>query len=95
MSEKDNTKVVSSRELNEGDRVTVHVNSRAANHLGTRSFEAVVQSRSFSDVKFKPLEPLQDEYETHTWYADIGYIQGYHDGLDMYTDIGKVRKVEK
>lgn len=86
---------VSPSELEEGDTVLVHVNSRAAGHLGKRSFEATVDATSFGDVKLRPTEQLQDEHETHTWYSDIGYIHGHHDGLGRYSDIGKVTKVEK
>lgn len=86
---------VSPDELSEGDTVLVHVNSRAADHLGKRSFEAEVDATSFGDVRLRPTEQLQEESETHTWYTDIGYIHGFHDGLGRHSDIGKVRKVEK
>ncbi|AGM11602.1 hypothetical protein M199_gp064 [Halogranum tailed virus 1] len=86
---------VSAEDLEAGDTVIVHVNSRAAGHLGVRSFEATVDSTSFGDVCFKPTSNLQAEMDTHTWYSDIGYIHGHHDGLGRYSDIGKVAYVEK
>ena len=86
---------VSKNDLEKGDTVIVHVNDRARKHLGVSSFEATVEYVGFSDVKFRPTEQLQEDFETHTWYSDIGYIHGYHEGLGRYSDIGKVRKVEK
>lgn len=91
----DGSTVRTADKLNEGDDVTVHVNSRAANHLNGRKFEATVKDVSFSDVVFEPKNDIEgQEVDTHTWYSDIGYIHGTHEGLGRYSDIGKVRKVE-
>lgn len=90
------TERVGASDLSEGDEVTVYVNDRAAGHLGTSSFPAVVEHAVFSDsISFRPTPQLQETHVTHTWYADIGYIHGYHDGLERHSDIGKVRKVER
>jgi len=86
---------VSADELSEGDTVLVHVNSRAAGHLGKRSFEAEIDATSFGDIRLRPTEQLQDSCETHTWYSDIGYLHGYHDSLERQSDIGEVAYVEK
>jgi len=87
---------VSADELEAGDVVLVHVNSRAARHLnGNSFFEAIVDDTSFGDIKFKPTTQIQENQATHTWYSDIGYIHGQHSGLGRYSDIGKVRYVEK
>ena len=94
----DATERVSPNQLEEGDIVTVHVNNRASGHLETDSFEAeVVDTITGIDVTFEPVDgPLTpDQTETHTWYGDIGYIHGYHKGLERYSDIGKVRKVTR
>ena len=85
---------VSAEDLEVGDTVLVHVNSRAAGHLGKRSFEATVDATSFGDVVLRPTEQLQDTHETHTWYSDIGYLHGHHSGLGRHSDIGKVAYVE-
>ena len=82
---------VSADELSEGDKVTVHVNDRASNHLDCFSFEAIVNSVMFEDIQFKRIETD----ELHTWYSDIAYIHGYHKGLERQSDIGKVRKVTR
>lgn len=93
----DGTTVRTADKLNAGDEVIVHVNSRATDHIGTSSFRATVKDVSFGDVVFEPDESLenQEDIPTHTWYSDIGYIHGFHTGLGRYSDIGKVRKVEK
>ena len=93
MAPKANSERVSAADLSKGDTVTVHVNSRASKALGTSSFEAIVEDTAFDDIVFRPVERLQEGYSTHTWYSDIGYIHGHHDGLDRYSDIGKVTKV--
>ena len=80
---------VESDDLTKGDEVTVHVNSRAAGHLGCRKFEAVVENAALDDIQFK----RKETGTLHTWYSDIGYIHGYHEGLDRHSDIGKVAKV--
>ena len=81
--------------LEKGDMVKVTVNRRAAKHLGCKEFKAKIENTSFGDIVFRPIEQLQDGYDTHTWYSDIGYIHGHHDGLGRYSDIGKVAKVER
>ena len=86
---------VSAEDLSKGDSVTVHVNGRAARQLGQSEFEAIIEDTSFGDIVFRPVEQLQEGYSTHTWYSDIGYIHGHHDGLDRYSDIGKVTKVTR
>lgn len=92
-------KTVRASELEEGDTVTVHVNGRAARQLGAGSFRAVVEDVAHwmgePDVVFRPVEQLQPESETHTWYSNIGYIHGYHDGLERHSDIGKVLRVTR
>lgn len=84
-------------ELTDGDEVVVHVNSRAANHIGTRSFRATVLRSVGDSITFRPEEELsnQEDIDTHTWYTDIGYIHGHHTGLGRYSDIGKVTKVTR
>lgn len=87
---------VPSDELETGDKVTVHVNSRARGHIGTDSFDAVVKDSMLDSITFEPVEELENqEVPTHTWYTDIGYIHGTHTGLGRYSDIGKVRKVTR
>jgi hypothetical protein len=86
---------IPSDDLEKGDKVTVHVNSRAAGHIGQRSFDAVVvDAPPMPSVTFEAAEELENqEVPTHTWYSDIGYIHGTHTGLGRPSDIGKVRKV--
>lgn len=81
-------------DLEEGQTVIVTVNDRAAKHLGTHEFRATVSDLLAPSVRFEPETPLQQQCDGHTWYADIGYIHGHHDGVGGYTDIGRVRYVE-
>lgn len=82
-------------DLQDGDNVLVRVNSRAENHLETRTFRATVERVMFEDVTFSPIDKLPEENTTLTWYSDIGYIHGFHTGLGRYSDIGKVLEVRK
>lgn len=91
MSGNDSGLTVRSSDLEEGDEVVVEVNNRARRHLGTSRFEATVESVMFEDIQFKRTETG----DLHTWYSDIGYIHGYHTGLERHSDIGKVLKVER
>ena len=91
MAQKATSKRVSSDELAEGDEVTVYVNDRAYGHLGVSSFKATVENVMFDDIQFK----RQETGDLHTWYSDLGYIHGFHTGLERYSDIGRVTKVTK
>jgi len=93
MGRNPNSEAIGAQDLETGDTVVVHLNSRAQGNLGVSKFRAKVERTSFDDVTFRPINQLQEDQETHTWYSDIGYIHGYHDGLGRYSDIGKVRKV--
>lgn len=82
-------KRINADELESGDKVTVRVNGRASRHLGEREFEAVVEATGIASIQFKRI----DEGTLHTWYTDIGYIDGHHKRLGRHSDIGRVEKV--
>lgn len=81
--------------LVEDQTITVQVNGRAEEHLGVEGFEATVVDIMAGEIVLEPVQTLQDETNTHTWYPSSGYLHGYHDSAGRgATDIGKVNYVE-
>lgn len=85
MARSDNDTTVSIEDMTKGDRVNVHVNDRAWDHLGGSPVKATVTYVGF-DVKCE-----MDDGRTFTVHRDTGYIMGHHEGLGRVSDIGKAR----